>query len=122
MFPLREQVRTAHWSTHDLMMLLWSKEILSPQVQQESKQTLLISKNALVMFTMNLWPSVGLCNGATGTVVDIIYTTLHILPDLPATVIVKVDNYIGSSISKEIPSLIAIAPMTSFYKKWQFIS
>ena len=37
--------------------------------------TLLISKNALVMLTMNLWPSVGLCNGATGTVVDIIYTT-----------------------------------------------
>lgn len=74
------------------------------------------------MFTMNLWPSVGLCNRATGTVVDIIYTTLHILPDLPVAVIVKFDNYIGPSISQEIPSLIAIAPMTSFYKKWQFIS
>ena len=37
MFPVREQVRTAHWSTHDQMMLLWSKEILSPYVQQESK-------------------------------------------------------------------------------------
>ena len=37
MFPLGEQVRTAHWRTHDQMMLLWSKEILSPYVQQESK-------------------------------------------------------------------------------------
>ena len=31
------QVTTAHWSTHDQMMLLWSKKILSPYVQQESK-------------------------------------------------------------------------------------
>ena len=55
--------------------------------------TLLISKNALVMLTMNLWPSVGLCNGATGTVVDIIYTTPHNPPDLSVAVIVNFDNY-----------------------------
>ena len=73
--------------------------------------TLLISKNALVMLAMNLWPSVGLCNGATGTV-DIIYTTPHNPPDLPVAVIVNFDYYIGPSISPEIPSLVAIAPVT----------
>ena len=29
-------------------------------------------QGAKVMLTMNLWPSIGLCNGATGIVVDII--------------------------------------------------
>lgn len=74
------------------------------------------------MLTMNLWPSVGLCNGATGTVVYIISTTPHHPPDLPVAVIVKFDNYIGPSVSKEIPSLVAIAPVTVSAKKWQFIS
>lgn len=36
-----------------------------------------LAKNARVMLTMNLWPSVGLCNGATGTVVDFIYENNH---------------------------------------------
>lgn len=31
------------------------------------------AKDATVMLTMNLWAAVGLCNGATGTVIDIIY-------------------------------------------------
>ena len=85
---------------------------ISPQDMYGLEPTLLISKNALVMLTMNLWPSVGLCNGATGTVVDIIYTTPHNPPDLPVAVIVNFDNYIGPSISPEIPSLVAIAPVT----------
>ena len=29
------------------------------------------------MLTMNLWVSVGLCDGATGTVIDIIYEINH---------------------------------------------
>ena len=32
-----------------------------------------LAKGARVMLTMNLWSIVCLCNGATGTVVDIIY-------------------------------------------------
>ena len=32
-----------------------------------------LAKGARVMLTMNLWSSVGLCNGATGRIVDIIH-------------------------------------------------
>lgn len=73
---------------------------------------LLISKDALVTLTMNLWPAVGLCNGSTGTVMDIINTTPHKTPDLPVAVIVKFDNYIGPSLSEKVLSLVAIAPVT----------
>ncbi len=36
-----------------------------------------LAKGARVMLTMNLWSSVGLCNGATGTVVDFIFQNDH---------------------------------------------
>ncbi|CAB4045670.1 Hypothetical predicted protein, partial [Paramuricea clavata] len=42
-----------------------------------------LGKGARVMLTMNLWSSVGLCNGATRTVVDIIYQNNHQPADLP---------------------------------------
>ena len=48
-----------------------------------------LAKGARVMLTMNLWASVGLCNGATGTVVDIIYQNNHQPPDLPIAVMVE---------------------------------
>ncbi|CAB4019302.1 ATP-dependent DNA helicase pif1, partial [Paramuricea clavata] len=41
-----------------------------------------LAKGARVMLTMNLWSSVGLCNGTTGKVVDIIYQNNHQPPDL----------------------------------------
>ena len=44
---------------------------------------LLIARGARVMLTNNIWPSVGLCNGSTGTVVYIIYETDHQPPLLP---------------------------------------
>ena len=85
---------------------------ISPQDLYGLEPTLLISKDALVMLTMNLWPAVGICNGATGTVMDIIYTTPYKPPDLSVAVIVKFDNYIGPSLSEKVPSLVAIAPVT----------
>ena len=54
-----------------------------------------LAKGARVMLTINLWSSVGLCNGATGTVVDIIYQNNHQPPDLPLAVIVEFENYRG---------------------------
>ena len=54
---------------------------------------LFLARNASVMLTMNLWPEVGLCNGATGKVVDIIFAENHSPPDLPIAVMVKFDHY-----------------------------
>ena len=54
-----------------------------------------VAKGARVMLTMNLWSSVGLCNGATGTGVDIICQNNHQPPDLPIAVIVEFENYRG---------------------------
>ena len=49
------------------------------------------------MLTINLWASVGLCNGSTGTIIDIIYAENHAPPDLPIAVLVKFDDYCGPS-------------------------
>ena len=73
--------------------------------------TLLIAKDALVMLTVNLWASVGLCNGSVGTVVDIVYQTNHQPPDLPIAVIVKFDHYIGPFLSN-FPSSVPITPIS----------
>ena len=64
------------------------------------------------MLTMNLWPSVGLCNGATGTVVDIIYATDHQLPLLPIAVTVRFDSYLGPSIAN-MPHCVPIPPVSA---------
>lgn len=58
---------------------------------------LFLARQASVMFTMNLWPEVGLCNGATGKVVDLIFAENHSPPDLPIAVMVKFDLYAGPS-------------------------
>ena len=53
-----------------------------------------LAKGARVMLTMNLWSSVGRCNGrATGTVIDIVYENNHQPPDLPIAVILEFENY-----------------------------
>ncbi len=65
------------------------------------------------MLTMNLGPAVGLCNGATGTVVHFIYQNNQQPPDLPIAVIVRFDNYRGPSISETLPSCVPICPITA---------
>ena len=67
---------------------------------------LCLAKNSKVMLTMNLWPSVGLCNGATGTVVDFIYHSNLQPPSLPIAVIVQYDEYEGPS------NCVPICPVT----------
>ena len=76
------------------------------------KTVIFLAKGAKVMLTMNLWPSVGLCNGATGRVVDFIYETNSRPPLLPIAVIVQFDNYRGPSLSDEYPSYVPICPIT----------
>ena len=71
-----------------------------------------VAKGAGVMLNMNLWPSVGLCNRATGTVVDTIYQNNHQLPDLPITVIVEFENYRGPVFVENQPLCIPIRPIT----------
>ena len=84
----------------------------SPDEMAGLKPCVFPAKGAQVMLTMNLWTDVGLCNGATGTVIDFIYADNHQPPDLPQAVIVKFDNYKGPSISKSIPSCVPICPIT----------
>ena len=72
----------------------------------------LLCKGARVMLTMNLWSLVGLCNGLTGTVVDIIFVESHNPPDLPIAVLVKFDNYCGPSFAN-MPFCVPIPPVTA---------
>ena len=73
---------------------------------------LFLAKGARVMLTMNLWSSVGLCNGATGTVVNIIFNSNHQLPDLPIAVMVEFENYRRPVFDENRPSCIPICPVT----------
>ena len=71
-----------------------------------------LAKGARVMLTMNLWSSVGLCNGATGTIVDIVFQNNQNPPDLPIAVIVNFENYRGPHFSEEQPMCVPICPIT----------
>ena len=67
------------------------------------------AKGARVMLTMNLWSCVGLCNGATGTVVVIIYQNNH---QPPIAVMVEFENYRGPAFIESKPLCIPICPIT----------
>ena len=51
--------------------------------------TIILAVGASVMLTSNLWPEVGLCNGAVGRVHQIVYNKEHHPPDLPVAEILK---------------------------------
>ncbi|XP_068697264.1 ATP-dependent DNA helicase PIF1-like [Montipora foliosa] len=74
--------------------------------------TLFLATKASVMLTMNLWSEVGLCNGATGKVIDIIYADNHSPPNLPVAVIVQFDHYTGPSFIDTLPKCVPIPPVT----------
>ena len=71
-----------------------------------------LAKGAKVMLAINLWTDVGLCNGATGTVIHFIYAPNHHPPDLPVAVIVKFDNYRGPSIMSSLSNCVPIYPIS----------
>ena len=70
-----------------------------------------LAKGARVMLTMNLWSCVGLCNGATGTVVDTIYQNNYQPPDLPIAVMVEFENYRDPVFIESKPLCIPICPI-----------
>ena len=70
-----------------------------------------IAKGAKVMLTFNIWAAVGLCNGANGTVVDVIYEHHHQSHSLPLAVIVKFDDYTGPCWSQQMPIVFPYAQL-----------
>ena len=86
----------------------------SPDEISGLEPVVFLAKGAHVMLTMNLYlcTDVGLCNGATGVVVDFIYSTNQQPPNLPIAVIVKFDEYTGPSINNELPHCVPICPIT----------
>ena len=68
-----------------------------------------IAKGAHVMLTANLWQEVGLCNGAAGTVYEMLYQEGHAPPNLPVAVLVQFDNYSGPPF---LNNCIPIVPIT----------
>ena len=71
-----------------------------------------LAKGARIMLTINLWAEVGLCNGATGTLLEFIYANNHQPPDLPVSVIVQFDDYKGPSICSNRNKCVPISPIT----------
>ena len=74
---------------------------------------LYLARDARIMLTMNLWPDVGLCNGATGVVKHIIYQAGHGPPSLPISVMIQFDKYSGPSFSPANSSLVPISPISA---------
>ncbi|XP_057853551.2 uncharacterized protein LOC131063676 [Cryptomeria japonica] len=72
---------------------------------------LLISKDARVMLTSNLWIEAGLVNGALGYIQNIIYKPGCAPPDPPTYVMVEFDNYSGLPFEDASPNLIPISPI-----------
>ena len=64
------------------------------------------------MLTSNLWPGVGLCNGAVGRVHQIVYNEGQHPSDLPIAVIVHFEKYAGPPFIHEHPNCIPVPPIT----------
>ena len=80
-----------------------------------------LARKANVMLTCNLWPAVGLVNGACGKVIDLVYKLGQSPADLPGTVIVQFGHYVGPSISDSFPSCVPICPITATFQECDYI-
>ncbi|XP_059078134.1 uncharacterized protein LOC131876694 [Cryptomeria japonica] len=78
-------------------------------LQDELDMELLISKNARVMLTTNLWIEAGLVNGALGYVENIVYKTGSMPPEPPTYVMVKFDTYSRISFNAQNPKIVPIS-------------
>ena len=71
---------------------------------------LFLARMSRVMLTMNIWQQVGLCNGAAGTVSEILYKTDTKPPDLPLAILVDFDTYTGPQFLTDNPMCVPIPP------------
>ena len=72
---------------------------------------LFLAEGAEVMLTANLWPDVGLCNGAPGTMHHFIYTDRHAPPDLPIAILVEFQNYCGPPFLDFLPKVYLLSQL-----------
>ena len=72
---------------------------------------IIISRKTVFRLTSNLWTSVGLTNGAVGTVHAIIYTEGEKPPGLPLAIIAIFKDYTGPSYLKDVPNSVPIVPV-----------
>ena len=79
----------------------------SPDDAGGLKPILFLAKKSRVMLTMNIWQQVGLCNGAAGTINEILYKRP---PDLPLAVLVDFDTYTGPQFLTDNPKCVPISP------------
>jgi len=86
-----------------------------------------LSLDSRVMLTRNLWTDVGLCNGALGTVLSIVYSDGDSPPSFPIAIMIQFDSYTGPSFSDTITNLVPVPPCSNFseslgssYERTQF--
>ena len=86
-------------------------KLIHPDEMGGLQPSIWLAVGAKVMLSLNLWTDAGLCNGATGTVTDIIYAQGQKPPVLPIAVMVCFDNYQGPSFCN-LPNSVPICPAT----------
>ena len=69
-----------------------------------------LARGAAVMLTCNLWQEVGLCNGASGVVHDLIFHPERPPPCLPITALVDFPHYTGPPFLHTHPQIVPIPP------------
>ena len=69
-----------------------------------------LADGAAVMLTSNLWQEVGLCNGATGVVEDLLFHPDRPPPCQPIAALVHFTNYTGPAFLTTNPKTVPIPP------------
>ena len=83
---------------------------IDPDELYGSERCIFLAKSAKVVLTLNLWQSVGLCSGVTGTVADLKYEESHKLPTLPIAVVVSFPDYTGPPVIETLHTLVPVCP------------
>ena len=84
----------------------------SPEEASGLDPIICLAHGAHVMLTANLWVTMGLVNGAMGTIVAICYTGSGVPPQLPIAVMVRFDSYSGPVYSD------GTVPITPIRRTW----